>query len=971
MSRTSHSSQGPGYASHRSTASISSTASSSNRSERGGPRYAAPAVETAVTRLLVSIKQLLEALTLWSQRRMEEEGVSDVYVKLGNDFNAAVNAFTQFDIDMSELLSVPDDLRTVLEQCLAEEATHENLDLYLPSVRQIITNLLQGLRGKQSIYRRKVSDNRDRPRDSDRESQSGSSRPSSQRTSSHRDRAESRRLPTSGPSRRRDDISSTAARTEDGRDSVANYSTPIIEQTTGQSDARVPSAYTNGRSTPQPPPHVMDGDESSPSYNTRTLVPEPAPSVTSSAHLVDDAVKPSSPPPSTTMAAPASMKRYSLVDGPAPPTVEPPSPPIEINGTASPPPPDTPPPAVAKSLEALKSDNVLERRASKRFSTYLYKNVTGSAKSERTKPSSNPNRRSVAPGMSLTSNELDMVAEETDNEDHGPALKRSGSARSKLSRSNTPVKQHVPPLPSTPIRTPEPGQAPSTPAPAEPPQVKEPSRYTIFLQLGREVKKVTIDPGISFPSLRMLFLDKFAYNPGLENFPAIYIRDPSSGVQYELEDPDEVKDKCLLSLNIEALDQIKQHIDTQILTLANDIKDLKNTVMHQREMPPIMPMMNTMVSEPMAESTPARPTDRQFQQSARRLSTFVGNSTPSFLSQMQSIPNMPPGHLSMQMTGQSLQPQMTGGSVLSDYTSRVVTDLKTQFDEVQNLRRDIGVLRQIYTEFMKSTKESLGKLRTQTQSVKQLADTNVGGARAYIATGKQKLDTRSQNVLTEVERLQDLIEDMKDDVVKRQVTPNGMAFKTLKKDLDAVASELNSLSEHIATVRPMWKKTWEEELQNIVDEQKLLTHQEELLSDLKEDHKAMMEIYGHVEKVITLRKPSNNSLGKRRQFRPPPKDEGHEGLSTVMLEIRGATVDPKKRMEAIEASQKNRQKNLQVKNDELTQELTEFVSQKKLRMTGGADEVERVRQKRSEMTLRAMFAGESGVPAGPFGVIEE
>ena len=60
-----------------------------------------------------------------------------------------------------------------------------------------------------------------------------------------------------------------------------------------------------------------------------------------------------------------------------------------------------------------------------------------------------------------------------------------------------------------------------------------------------------MEPGLAFPSLRMLFVDKFAYNPGQEDFPAIYIRDLSSGVQYELEDTDEVSDRCLLSLNIE------------------------------------------------------------------------------------------------------------------------------------------------------------------------------------------------------------------------------------------------------------------------------------------------------------------------------------------------------------------------------------------------------------------------------------
>jgi len=57
-------------------------------------------VESAVTRLLVSIKQLLEALTLWSQLNIDETQVSDVYVRLGNDFNEAVAAFAAFSIDM-------------------------------------------------------------------------------------------------------------------------------------------------------------------------------------------------------------------------------------------------------------------------------------------------------------------------------------------------------------------------------------------------------------------------------------------------------------------------------------------------------------------------------------------------------------------------------------------------------------------------------------------------------------------------------------------------------------------------------------------------------------------------------------------------------------------------------------------------------------------------------------------------------
>lgn len=65
-----------------------------------------PAVESAVTKLLVAIKQLLEALTLWSTLKMSEGQVSDVYVRLGNDFNAAVTAFAAFNIDMTCVLHI-------------------------------------------------------------------------------------------------------------------------------------------------------------------------------------------------------------------------------------------------------------------------------------------------------------------------------------------------------------------------------------------------------------------------------------------------------------------------------------------------------------------------------------------------------------------------------------------------------------------------------------------------------------------------------------------------------------------------------------------------------------------------------------------------------------------------------------------------------------------------------------------------
>ena len=327
----------------------------------------------------------------------------------------------------------------------------------------------------------------------------------------------------------------------------------------------------------------------------------------------------------------------------------------------------------------------------------------------------------------------------------------------------------------------------------------------------------------------------------------------------------------------------------------------------------------------------------------------------------ETTPRSTPEPMLPQMTGMSLQPQMTGASVMSDYSSRIVSDLKTQFDEVQNLRRDLGIMRQLYTDFMKQTKESLGALRTQTQSVRQLANAKVGGARAYIDDGKNKLDNRSQTVLTKMEELQDTVEAIKDDVLKRNIQPRPQVLRSVKADIEAAAAELGSLKDHIQTVKPMWKKTWEEELQNIVEEQQFLTHQEEFLGDLLEDHKAVLEVYGHVEKVISLR-GSGSAKARARSFRPPPPEEGHNGLSTVMLELRGSAADAERRMKAIAATEKQREKDLKNRPDEFQSELSNFVGGKKLKMTGGADEIERVRQKRNDMTLKAMFTGSSTGP---------
>ena len=337
----------------------------------------------------------------------------------------------------------------------------------------------------------------------------------------------------------------------------------IVEHPAGEE-----SSNTQPSQSSEKPESQRGSDMASTSSSSRNSTPSQVTkeSLSSSKHVSSTGQEQDNqqPIPSPSLPVPASVKRYSLVDKPTSPTpvvvVDPSSSIQDVTRASSPPPPSEtplvdPPPAVALSLAVLKiNDVVLERRASKRFSVYNISKMTGASTSRERSlrgHSNHVNRRSVvASAANLTPNDLAVLTED-DEEAAESSKELASSSRRQRSRSRSVVPDtelpQVTVLPTTPESIYETGDSSSS-------QRRLPSdssQITVFLQLGREVKKVKIEPGLTFSSLRVLFVDKFSYNPGLENFPAIYIRDPSSGVQYELENTDEVQEKCLLSLNIE------------------------------------------------------------------------------------------------------------------------------------------------------------------------------------------------------------------------------------------------------------------------------------------------------------------------------------------------------------------------------------------------------------------------------------
>ncbi|KAJ3522501.1 hypothetical protein NMY22_g11863 [Coprinellus aureogranulatus] len=125
-------------------------------------------VPTAVHNLLASTKRLQSILEEWSQGQADEKEVSDVYVQIGTELNVVITAFAYHQIDLSDIHStVPQEMRDVLERCLAEDPSPQTLARYMPELKTILIKLLRGLHNRQETWQARTStSNHSSPRNS-------------------------------------------------------------------------------------------------------------------------------------------------------------------------------------------------------------------------------------------------------------------------------------------------------------------------------------------------------------------------------------------------------------------------------------------------------------------------------------------------------------------------------------------------------------------------------------------------------------------------------------------------------------------------------------------------------------------------------------------------------------------------------------------------------------------------------------
>ena len=848
-------------------------------------------------------------------------------MRLGYEFNLACRAFNAISVDTSDLGPVPDLLRTILEDTLSQEASPQSLDRYLPRIRDIIINLLHGLKKKQARLRsrQQKDDGRAIP---GRQASAPSPVSAPVGGSGHgHDYAPS--SPTKRPWARRYGSSVSA---DDNpvmpRSSSTSAVNTIPERGSSRYDSPAHTYYQSDLSSMRSMPTSTD---SSP---YASVAPPPPPKQ-------DDAIGALQRSGELERRASRRFSAYQIQKhlGPSSSGVH-----------VLPPPQHSPVPNrgldVRESLNAVRLRNHPYPHGRQRSTNRPYEPAQSKSTQPRVPPSipseeertHNESRIGPPTGDPATSDSTSTIIQEK-------KIRRPSDERRELStagqRPEAPALAESPELSkdSSVAVTPEPSPpaAVSTPPRASPSVSEQPSpakELTIFLQYKSQLKKYIIpegSSGVTLGRLQLAFIEKFAWNThhnGVD-LPEIYVQDPVSGVRYELEDMNDVKDRAVLVLNVDTLDEVRRHVDEGFGGVRTLIEGVKGSLQSQ-------------------ESIMHHVSERQ-SDSAKELARLAA-----------APPRAAPARA----------PETTG----SVQKTSMPSVNSSQVAELQSLRRDLAVLRQTYSSFTSEIGTSMSAVRTKANGVKGLAKdmsvpTYQGDAgRARVNSGKKELADESEQLVVRVDDLQDLVEELRKDVVSRGVRPLPKQLDTVSKNIQDAFKQIKKMQDFLKHEKPIWTKIWESELQLVCEERDQLTMQEDLAADLDDDMDKAAQTFALVEQAtrqqetqvsngVVLRSTSRNLIFEPALDPVKAKDD-------MLGEVRALQPNHESRLEAIERAEKARKKDLENREvDRFQKELGTFVQEGKLKKSGGVEETERLRRAKDERARKEVWENQQFIAA--------
>lgn len=743
----------------------------------------------------------------------------------------ACRAFSTTGVDVTDLGDVPKSLRVVLEEALCEPPSQQSLDRYLPTIRQIIINLLRNLKAKQSMVRGM-----------------GGPPTATRDALQHEPTKESRRI----------DLYRALSEGSHPRPAKLKPMTPKAPLVRISPPLNVQGIGIQG----------MPGSGSNGSLGTSGSVES-----LNRAHNHEDHGE-------------SSHKPTTQVD----------------EATTS------------SALKQLQNGDLLKRRALRRFLAYQYAKLTKQT-------------------------EMPLPKEE------------SAASPQKL----------LPAAAIVPERTPDRGEK------------------IVFLRLGNRTKKATLPSPLSSNLLRLLFIEKFAYLFREDSFPEIYVQPLMAEIPYELEEDQlgEIQLGWILSLNqddaaVKGLEALVQALKNEVSALRGLLGGEMGTIRTQLDsmngrlatktvervvvervtgeipvtkeespapmIPKVEPVPSGGVSAPqitigpdgapqisMASNIPAHSV------SAPQISGAIGKSAP--ISKLTTIP---------------------GSSLGSE--GALSASAKAQISEIRHLT---SVAKQISADTRRDAAATIKQLLGALAQFKSaLFDAPRSANRSYMETCHSKLLEDSDQLLTKVDDLQDVIEALRKDVAQRGAKPSEEQLSLVRRDVESAQKQIETMHLYIVTEKPTWKSIWERELDIVCEEQQFFKLQEDLVDDLKEDLQKALETFTLVEHVLREHQKTKN-LRPRQPALPlvEPGTNMNEVRDAMLSEVAALRPNHQNRVDAIEKAEKVREMEKQARlANRFEQELGGFVEGKKLKKSGGIEETERLRREKDEQNLKNLFA---------------
>ncbi|EEB09420.1 actin interacting protein 3 Bud6 [Schizosaccharomyces japonicus yFS275] len=289
--------------------------------------------------------------------------------------------------------------------------------------------------------------------------------------------------------------------------------------------------------------------------------------------------------------------------------------------------------------------------------------------------------------------------------------------------------------------------------------------------------------------------------------------------------------------------------------------------------------------------------------------------------------------------------------VSSDGTS---SQLAWYHQEVKAAKLELVAVKQSLISMLARVPLKFEEFKNKVLDIYGSTNNNTVLERTFINKSKLKLESNLANIVSNFDDLNDLVECLRADVLHRKVRPGLDQVAALRKDKKLLAKEIEDLEATLNSVTPSWKKQWETELNQIVQEQEFLNNQSEMILDLKRDLDSVSTVLANVTAIAEYQNQTPLESKPLQLLTASNLDVG-EYRNRINLEITKLKPDSESRLEAIRRAEALRKKNLSLMEDKFKAELEEFVKEDKFHKIGGIEEVNRLRELKDKEILKAIW----------------